>query len=264
MLTMIVPADEVKADILKDWGKVQDRVIDLLPLRAVARSLGRGAAEGVRKELDNFIDNKVSPMLWHINELARERTDHAYDQALHLVEELKKSLESIIAQSDNLTKELIKDLDHEIQGAFDRLDSVAENVICKAMPDGEVAVRVGPFGGVKEITIANPAETQCYAQFINSDEKPRVATFKRWEFYAGALCEYEEKYKRIRPNDPQSIRKVMRAYEKLAEMAQTAQCAAPTPGAKLDMSQKKILFQQRADFFRSLFHNGFPRIEKLQ
>lgn len=242
-----------EASIFDDIGDTLTRVSGL---RGVIRSLSSGASEGVREQLDRFIDEKVDPLVSRIDEVVQKRIDQAKDAALAAIRQLQESMDEVIDRAahhaEQLTKEFFDRLDTTLNNTLARLETLLDDTLCKIMPDGSIYINVGPFGGGAEIKVRYPYRTECYRHYLGAQGDPPTATFVRYEYFAGELCENEIKLNNIDPRSRFSIRDTIAGYDKLSEMANTARCAAPTPTAKAEMVEKLLLYQRRAEFLRSV------------
>jgi hypothetical protein len=244
-----------RASIFDDIG---DGLATVTGLRGVIRGLASGAGEGVREQLDRFVDEKVDPLIARVDQVMRDRIDQAKDAALQTVRALQDAMNDVIDKAahhaEQLTQQFFDRLDATLDATFGRLENLIDDTLCKVMPDGSISINLGPFGGADSIKVRRPLRTHCYRHYLAAQGDPGSATFKRYEFFAGELCEYELKLGRINPESPDSMKDAIAGYDKLAEMANTARCAAPTPTAKAEMVQKLLLYQTRAGLLRQISH----------
>jgi hypothetical protein len=253
VLAMLATAKHANADPFTDLG---DGLTRITGLRGVIKGLAGGASEGVREQLDKFVDEEIDPLVSRVDQILHDRIQQATDSALLAIHEMEHSMQVVIDQAARdiniLTNYFFAELDRTLDETFSRLEGLFDVLLCRIMPDGHIDINLGPFGGSDEITVRRPARTQCYRDFLASQGDPGQATFRRWEYFAGELCENELRLNRIEPEDPESIAKSIRGYQKLAEMANTARCAAPDPSSKVLMARKLYLYQFRAEFFSKL------------
>jgi hypothetical protein len=244
-----------RASIFDDIG---EGLATVTGLRGLIRSLASGAGEGIREQLDRFVDEKVDPLITRVDQVLAGRIDQAKEAALQTVRALQQAMNDVIDKGahhvEQLTKQFFEQLNATLDATLGRLENLIDETLCKIMPDGSIAIDLGPFGGANSIKVERPLRTHCYRHYLASQGDPSTATFKRYEFFAGELCEYELKFGRIDPAKPDSMKDAIAGYDKLAEMANTARCAAPTPTAKAEMVQKLLLYQRRAGLLREISH----------
>ena len=248
-----------RASIFDDIG---EGITTVTGLRGAIRGLARGASEGVREQLDRFVTEKVDPLITRVDQVVAGRIEHAKEAALATIRALETAMNQVIDKAlhhaEQLTAQFFAQLDATLDRTFERLENLLDATLCRIMPDGHIVIDVGPFAGSDTIKVKRPARTHCYRQFLAAQDDPRTATFRRWEFFAGELCEHALKLGRVAPTATDSMRLAIAGYDKLAEMANTARCAAPTPTAKLEMVQKLLMFQARAGFLRRITQGGQP------
>ncbi|WP_437976459.1 hypothetical protein WMF11_03885 [Sorangium sp. So ce295] len=253
LFAIIWPPQTASANVFDELGA---GLATVSGLRGVVRGLASGAGEGLRDELNKFIDEKVDPLVSRVDKILEERIEQATQGALVTIRTLESSLNQIIDRAATRAHELnaafFAQLSENLDRTFARLEALLDSTLCRVMPDGRVEISLGPFSGNDEITVKWPRRTHCYSRFLGAREDPSSAVFRRWEYFAGELCEYELKLNRIDPTSPTSMGETAAGYDKLSEMANTARCAAPTPAAKAEMAQKLYLYQNRAAFFRRL------------
>ena len=246
-----------RAGIFDDIG---DTLVTVTGLRGAIRGLASGASEGVREQLDRFVDEKVDPLITRIDQVVAARIDHAAAAALATVRALETAMNQVIDRAahhaEQLTAQFFAELNRTLDETFAKLENLIDSTLCRIAPSGGIDINLGPFGGSNQVKVKRPARTHCYGRYLASQGDPSTATFRQFEFFAGELCEYELKLGRIDPIRPGSVRDTIAGYDKLAEMANTARCAAPTPSAKAEMVQKLLLYQARAGFLRRIVHGG--------
>ena len=225
-------------------------------LRGIIKGIAGGASEGVREQLDRFIDEKIDPLVGRIDQILHDRIQQATDGAVLAIHEAERAMCVVIDQAsrniNDLSAQFFLQLDQTLDQTLSRVETMLDDVLCHVMPDGQIHIDLGPFGGHDQIRVKRPAQTQCYRDFLASHADPAEATFRRWEYFAGELCENELLLNRIEPTDPASMAQVVRGYQKLSEMARTARCVAPDPSSKMLMAEKLYRYQSRAGFFAKL------------
>lgn len=228
----------------------------VIGLRGVIQELAQTSSEEVRDSLNRLIDEKIDPLINKADYVVQRRIEHAGKEAQHSILQLESSMKRIINlathQAHSLNSVFFAKLSEQLDKTSASLDRLIEAALCKSMPDGRVIVAVGPFDGVDSIVVWRPAETACYALYLGAETNPLWATFRRFQFFEGELCEAELRLKEISPYDGNSIEKVASAYELLVERAEAARCAAPTPERKAFMAKKSYEYSKRALFFRNL------------
>ena len=241
------------ATIFDDIG---EGLLVVTGLRGVVRGIGRGAAEGISDQLNRFVDDKIDPLISRVNQIVKDRIEQATQAALVAIRAAQNALTEIIDRAATRIKELtarfFAELDATLAAAIERLEVLLDDTLCRLMPDGRIQVNLGPFDGSDQVKVKTPKRTHCYRDFPGAQGDPASATFRRWEFFRGELCETELQVNRIDPTQPESIKRTIAGYDKLTEMARSARCAAPTASAKVEMARKVHLYEGRAAFFRSL------------
>lgn len=248
-----------RAGVFDDLGEA---LVAVTGLRGAIRGLASGASAGVREQLDRFVDEKVDPLITRVDQVVAARIDQAAAAALDTIRALDAAMTKVIDlaahHAELLTAQFFAELNRTLDETFAKLENLIDSTLCRIAPSGAIDINLGPFGGSNQITVKRPARTHCYGRYLAAQGDPGTATFRQFEFFAGELCEYELKLGRIDPARADSVRKTIAGYDKLAEMANTARCAAPTPSAKAEMVQKLLLYQARAGFLRRIVHGGTP------
>jgi hypothetical protein len=203
----------------------------------------------------------VDPLIGRVNQLIAGHIEHAQATALVAIRAAENAMLRIIetaaARVEELNALFFADLNATLDQAFANVETLIDTTLCKSMPDGKVHVSLGAFfRGDDEVTVKSPRGTHCYREFLESGDDPMRATFKRWQFYRGELCEYEVRLNRIEPRQRGGIGEIVAAYDRLAELANSARCVAPTPSAKVEMVRRLYIYQSRAQFFRSFQRGG--------
>jgi hypothetical protein len=255
ILAASVPPVPAQASVFDEIGK---GLVTVTGLRGAIQQIGASASQGVREQLARFVDEKVDPLLARVDQILANRIGNAEQAALRSITALEHVMNQIIdraaTQMSSLNAEFFQQLDATLDATFRNLDSLVDKIVCALAPagTGEISVVLAPFGGHNRITVRRPLHTHCYRWFLTAHDDPAEATYEGWEFFAGELCEYELKLGRIEPNEPRSIQRAIAGYDKLAAMANSARCAAPTPAANAEMVQKLLLYQSRASFLRRI------------
>jgi len=248
-----------RASIFDDIG---EGLATVTGLRGVMRGLARGAGEGVREQLDRFVDETVDPLIARIDGVLAARIDHAKEAALETVRALEVAMRDVIDKAahhaDQLTKEFFRQLNATLDATLGRLEVLIDTTLCRLAPGGGLVVDLGPFKGGSSIKVKRPLRTHCYRHYLGAQGDPSSATFRQFEFFAGELCEQELIFGRIDPRRPGSMRDAIAGADRLAEMANSARCAAPTPTAKAEMVKKMLFYQARAGFLRRVAKGDPP------
>lgn len=254
-------------------GDVRKKLSETLDLKAqlqsTAKAITGGAAEGLREQAELLIDNKIDPLLNRVDTIVSSKIEQAAAEAMRLLRTADTMMHGVIDHLDAViakrSTEINKMAEDRIRQASDavtsmliKVDDILGRELCKVAPHGNgLRIRGIPFvDEPDEILIAEPLRTHCYRTMPASQANPSSARFVGHEYYAGEMCELELQLSEIDPFDSDSIERTARIFEKLAAMAAQSLCLQPTNMAREEMLTAELRYEERADFFRTLYRGG--------
>lgn len=201
-------------------------------LRKLTAQVGGSLGEGLRRQIEALLDEKVEPLLMRLSArldaLAQARIGQVGEELRKSIKEAERALNATIELMTRRAYDLAISVLEELARTTDLAISRLDQLVCRVAPDSAISLSVPLLGSARELTIKNPAETQCWNDLAGERTAGTGQTFKGLQYQLGMMCELEEQLWDVQVTDPKGIERARNIYSRLSEMASAAVCLAPT------------------------------------